>query len=241
MAGELDIFSMASMAWQGFGIFFIIGIVGVIVLVFFKMWKDKKDYNKKAVLIRHYGNTRVPISDLFKFVFDRKNNVKYFYGKKSKAKIPADTFESIAKEEGNKDFMLIDNPAPDEYVSMKITDSGAEPLISTNKKAWYVYAHRDNISRFDFLDFLSKYANVIALVGIVILMLISFIFQGALMDKVNNGIALQNSYASSIEASTENQAKTNELLYQIIDKAINLTQIIKNTENLNNTGVIVQR
>ena len=241
MAGIDDLIPLAVMAWSGLGIFGIIIIIGGFIAIFAKIYFDKKDYNKKALIIRHYGNVRIPLADVFKFVFDRSKNIKYYYGKKSKAKIPAETWEGIEKDENNKDFLILDNVAPDEYIPIQVKDVGLEPIISTNKKAWYVYAHRDNINRFEILDWLGKYANVIALAGIVILMLISFIFQGALLDKVNNGLAVQNVYADNLRGSADIMLKSNEILYQSLDKAVNLSLMLRNMDNINKSSQVIER
>ena len=241
MIPNVDMYGIASLLNSGMGIVFLLLVLGGCVALVAKFIMDKKAYNKKAIIIRHYGNVRVPISDIFKFVFEQKKNIKYFYGKKSKAKIPAETWEAIERDESNKDFLLINNPAPDEYISMKISEVGVEPIISTNKKAWYVYAHRDNVQRFEFLDFLAKYANIIALAGIVILMLINFIFQGAVMDKNNANMGMMNANAESLRAASENMILANEVLYRAVDKAINLTAILQSMEGPNGTDTVVYR
>jgi flagellar biogenesis protein FliO len=241
MAGETDFFTMATMAWNSFGIFIIIILVGAGVFLVFKFIKDKKDYNKKAILVRFYGNMKVPISDVFKFVFDKNKNLKYYYGKKSKAKIDANTFESIEKDEANKDFLLIANPAPDEYLPMKIEELSLAPILSSNKKAWYVYSMKDNFNRFEILDWLGKYANVIALVGIVILMMINFIFQGAVLDKTNSMMGALTEQVDGIRASTENQYRYAEMMNIVLDKALNLSQLIRDTGMINVSGQVVSR
>lgn len=235
-----DYLALASMTWAAFG--WIIGIVILVVVIFMivKHFKDKKDYNKKGLLIRRYGGSIVVLEDVFKFVFDKKRNIRFYYGKKSKAEIPADKFDEMMKSSQNKDLLFIDNYAYGEYRLMGISENEMAPLPVADKKSWYIYSQKDNLSRFNILDFLEKYAVLIGLLGLIIVLMISFIFQGALWDKMNAGLAMQNSYAQSLQASTDNIKVANEVLYQVLDKGVNLTLLLRNMKIINGTAVIVR-
>ena len=229
---------MAGMAWNAFGWIFAVVFIMIGVFLVAKFFKDKKDFNKKGILIRRYGGSVVILNDVFKFVFDKKRNIRYYYGKKSKAEIPADKFEEMQKDSQNKDILLIDNYAYGEYRLMGIGGSELIPVPLADKKSWYVYAQKDNTSRFDILDWINKYANLIALVGLFIVLLISFIFQGALLDKTNGAIAAQNTYANYLLESTENLKMQAEVLNQVLDKGVNLSLMLRNMKMINGSLVV---